>query len=161
VLWRSVRALLAALGLWAACVYDADQPCGRGQVQNPDGYCVCAAGTVLDLATRTCQACPAKEREQGGRCVCEANHVRPAPREACVPGAPSRPAPKGQGQMCMSDADCAAGEAKLCDTMFLKQCLFEGCKPSDPTTCSDGYTCCDLTPRGLPKALCLPLPQCP
>jgi len=69
--------------------------------------------------------------------------------------------PTGEGKACTSADECKGLEASHCETFFVHTCLVEGCNPQDPASCSDGWKCCDVTPLGLPKTLCLRMDKCP
>ena len=61
--------------------------------------------------------------------------------------------PTGEGQPCVSDADCAGFDASFCELFVSHTCLVRGCSVA-PDSCSSGRECCDLTAFGLPT-LCL------
>jgi hypothetical protein len=72
--------------------------------------------------------------------------------------------PKGLGASCMSNDDCADGEAKFCDTQQTHSCILTGCANGD-VKCPGYYGCCDLNslvpglsvctpPSGLPDGKC-------
>lgn len=72
--------------------------------------------------------------------------------------------PKGLGASCMSNDDCASGEAKYCDSVQTHMCILAGCAKGD-VKCPSYYGCCDLNslvpglsvctpPSGLPDGKC-------
>lgn len=67
----------------------------------------------------------------------------------------------GQGEACESDGDCAGKDAAYCEIIQSHVCLVEGCSISDPLSCSEDWTCCDLHALGLAKTLCVPEGTCP
>lgn len=62
--------------------------------------------------------------------------------------------PTGVGETCASDADCAAFEAKHCETYLLKTCLVKDCG-SPEVTCFAGSVCCDYSVILLPLSVCI------
>lgn len=66
--------------------------------------------------------------------------------------------PTGEGQPCVSEADCTGLEASFCDIFVSQTCLVRGCSVS-PDSCSAGKECCDLTAFGLPT-LCIAAGAC-
>lgn len=131
----------ATAGLGEAC--DATRPCAVASFP----HCQ-ATGSTSGYCTST--GCATSQDCRGGF--------------ACVDGASGRYCkrpPVGQNKSCAGDADCAGTEATLCDTLYSKRCLVQGCKVDDPSTCHEGFRCCDLSGFGLAKTVCVDLPQCP
>jgi hypothetical protein len=67
----------------------------------------------------------------------------------------------GQGDSCTTDADCAGNDASYCETAVVNKCLVVGCSVKNPLSCSEGFSCCDVTPLGLALTLCVPEGDCP
>jgi hypothetical protein len=63
--------------------------------------------------------------------------------------------PKGLGAMCTSDSDCAAGEAKFCDSQMTHTCILTGCASGD-VKCPGFYGCCDLNSLVPGLSVCTP-----
>lgn len=108
--------------------------------QEPFPYC------ATDGAERYCtlQSCEASSCPGGYACAQQT-------------GGPSYCAklPEGLNKPCMSDADCAAGEAKFCETMFAKTCQVSDCA-TGANQCPGSYGCCELAPG---FSLCTPPTQ--
>jgi hypothetical protein len=170
---------IIGLVLSTTCVYDPDALCSPGQELDDRGYClVPVPGAACDAAKPCvgthfphCLTPAAAPGTAGGAAVaagyctrtgCVTSKDCPSGYACDLSSMPSvcRRPPVGQGKTCHSQGECAGGEATYCDTKYLMQCLVEGCATS-PSNCSEGWTCCDLSAKGLAKTLCIPLPQCP
>ena len=145
-------ALLSLLLLGAGCLYDGDARCDSDQVLSAAGYCICAAGSVLDGSR--CVPCAPGQITVNGRCACPDGKVL---REgACVaadePDA-GRATPTGQGMACTAGGgECTGLDADYCEAILLKQCLVRGCSVGGDD-CSPGWTCCAIAAAG--TTLCL------
>jgi hypothetical protein len=159
--------------------------CGANEVAGESG-CECAPGYVLAADGSACEE--SAMSGQGVDCNVDtpcadplANHCEIAasgmgycttidcPATACSGGyacdetvSPTicRRPPVGQGRSCASPADCAGTEATFCDTVESNSCLVQGCSLT-PNDCFVGWSCCDLSSRGLATPLCLPEGACP
>jgi hypothetical protein len=63
--------------------------------------------------------------------------------------------PAGLGKACTSDADCADGAAKSCDTFMSHTCILTGCA-SGELTCPGSYACCDVSAILPGFSVCIP-----
>ena len=186
---RSAPLLAVVLLLGAAaCTYDRESPCPEGFVQRLESFCACPDGYELRQTSPTSWAC--EETGFGVACSPGSAASCPSPQyPTCVndpagggyctergcakdsdcprgwscrmdgEGPYCRRAPRGLGDACTAASDCAGGEATYCETTNLKMCLVQGCDAA--AGCGNGYSCCDLTSRGFPGTLCLPVPRCP
>jgi len=132
----------------AACAVSAGVVCDPGKPASctDTHFDVCRAGNGVGYCTAAC----AVEADCPHGFVCDA---------AASP-ATCKSSAAGQGAACMSDADCAATDATYCEASQSHVCLVQGCSTSDPLSCSEGWTCCDLHSLGLAKTLCVLEGQC-
>lgn len=63
--------------------------------------------------------------------------------------------PKGLGATCMSNDDCADGDAKLCDTQMTHTCILTDCANGN-VDCPGSYGCCDLNALVPGLSVCTP-----
>lgn len=154
--------------------------CGENQVSQANS-CTCAPGFSRNAA----QECVAQVTGVGDRCANDADCTTGAPHcevggdapyctttgctasEMCPGGfgcdtkqSPSVcvAPPKGLGDACTSQEDCAGQEASYCELTSSKVCLVSGCTVN--ADCWANWTCCDLTAFGLPT-LCVAEGACP
>lgn len=127
-----------------SCLYDPGGECGPDQVLTESGECRCFGGMVPD--GDDCEPCLEHEHSVGDRCACDPGRERDADG-VCVADAGSGEgaSPTGQGQPCESHAECAGTQAGYCESLFLHECLAEGCAAPGATPCSAGFVCCDFT----------------
>lgn len=102
--------------LVSACLYDADEPCGEGQVLR-DGACHCEDGSAL--VGKTCVACgPGEEATENG---CET-------------------ALESLGEPCTNSDECNPDGANLCvDDEEESYCSLGGCETS--LDCPETFAC--------------------
>lgn len=148
-------------GSECACADGYSRPAAGGAcVETPSGLgAACSGATCADPAFPVCatgsdgsgyctKPCAAAEDCEGGY-VCDT---------AATPAYCQRP-PVGAGKACTGDADCAGGEATLCESFMLRQCVVRDCSPA-AQDCFSGYRCCDFTSFGAPATMCLPSGAC-
>lgn len=165
--WARVFLVLGvSLASVAACVYDADQRCGPGQVLEKEGSesCVCAKGYAA--TTTGCVLCAANEEVGATGCVCKAGYGRAsaaAPCAACgenevvgatgacgcapgftksSAGAVCVAAAAAQGVACdTASKPCADATYSYCHAVAgtAGYCTTQGC--TSDTACTGGYVC--------------------
>jgi hypothetical protein len=149
--------------------------CGRHETV-VNGKCACEAGYTQASQGAACEkaaigaACTDKDACSEAFPLCaEDGEERYCSAEDCT--ATSCPAgfacerlesasfckklPAGLGASCMSDADCANGDAKLCDTQMTHACILTGCANGD-VECPGYYGCCDLNALVPGLSVCTP-----
>ncbi len=158
-------------------------PCGDNETWQ-NGVCVCSAGYARATDGAACTlsgaglACdpstPAsctdpnfalcRAANGGGYCTkdCAADTDCPHGFACDTTASPAtcKTAAVGQGDACTSDSDCAGKDATYCEVLQSHVCLVQGCSTGDPSSCSEGWTCCDLHSLGLAKTLCVPEGKC-
>lgn len=146
------------------CVPGFSRPAAGGaceeDVVSGQGVACDEAMPCLDELASHCQA------DASGSDYCTTTNCTETPcsegygcDQSASPSVCLRP-PLGQSLSCTKDADCAGTEATFCDTVESHSCLVEGCA-IDGDDCFIGWACCDLTPLGLPKTICVPEGECP
>lgn len=128
------RALWVALGLiGAGCVYDADDPCGPGQVRWEDSsLCVCAEGTAY--TPEGCVSCGEHELATPTGCACEPGYARTLQTEPCLE------IPADIGAACASDAECLNPSFPHCQLGGAEgYCTSINC--ASDADCTGGYAC--------------------
>jgi hypothetical protein len=128
-------AWLALAGLVAAgCIYDSNDRCGPHMMLSDIATCVCVDGYVLE--NTACVACPEREHEKNGACVCDDGLQRLSEGAACtdVPEA-------GLGAVCSNASPCLDPEFSLCAAASNgdRYCTSSGC--STLADCPAGYDC--------------------
>lgn len=151
----------------SACVCEE----GYARSGGPEGPCIesglgirCEVGEDAACADPVYDVC--RDHGEGvGYCTrsCETDDDCPSGYACDEESSPATcmMAPVGQGEACESSADCADFSATYCEVTMANVCLVQGCSMDDPLTCSDGLSCCDLEPLGIPLTLCAPEANCP
>jgi hypothetical protein len=145
--------------------------CPATLVMASDGSCVArpsGLGDACDPASTTCsnpQFSFCQSATGGGYCTkagCAGTADCPSGFgcDLTVVGGVCKRPPSGQGKTCTGDSDCAGNEATFCAPVA-NVCYVEGCAVGAQGACHPGYRCCDLTPKGLAKNVCLPVEACP
>lgn len=163
-----------------ACVLcGLNQAVVGGKCQCVDGFVAAADGTCAPKPSGLGDACnpaaPACGNADFNTCVATSGTTGYCSKAGCaapadcptgfacdtaVTGGVCKRAPRGQGQACSRDAECAGTEAEFC-APIINQCLVQGCALTAPGSCFPGYICCDLTALGAAKTACLPADKLP
>lgn len=143
--------LLGAIGLCGGCLYDSSDRCDTGQkFDSASGLCLCAGNTVA--GDHGCVACAENEIAQNDNCACAEGYQRASASSPCVV------VPKGLGDACSSDQECADPIYSFCrielDSGTSGYCTSSGCASSDD--CAVSYACnttsdpsfCERPPSG-------------
>lgn len=171
-------------------VLDAAQncvPCGENEVWG-SGVCGCVEGYTRDVnGTGLCIVSPigtscdltasksgcdtepytiCRDHGEGaGYCTsaCEGDSDCPHGYVCDTESSPAscKSAAVGQGDPCKTTADCVGKDADYCENTIAHLCIVVGCSMTNPLSCSEGLSCCDVHSLGLALTLCTPENLCP
>jgi hypothetical protein len=158
---------------WQSGVCVCNDGYTRADVDGGVGVCVLGGpGTSCDpteIPTTACNDAPyntCRDHGEGdGYCTstCEENTdcARGFVCDTTVTPATCKSSAVGQGDPCQTSDDCKGKDANYCESTLVHLCIVVGCSVKSPLTCSEGFTCCDVTPLGLALTLCIPEGKCP
>lgn len=170
-------------------VLDAAQncvPCGDHE-EWQSGVCLCTDGFTRDTASGACIESPignscdldsgnsdcdtepytlCRDHGEGaGYCTsaCEGDSDCPRGYVCDTESSPAscKSSAVGQGDPCKTSADCEGKDASYCENTIVHLCIVVGCSMTNPLTCSEGFSCCDVHSLGLALTLCTPEGSCP
>ena len=161
-------------------------PCGENETWQ-SGVCVCSDGFTRDTSDggacvmggagiscdpadpSTChdpQFTSCRDRGAGvGYCTTECAADTECPHgfvcDRSSAPATCKSSAVGQGDACVTTADCAGKDADYCESTVTHVCIVVGCSMTSPLSCSEGFSCCDVHSLGLALTLCIPEGKCP
>lgn len=131
------------------CLYDPDNPCGEGMVEEGEGdtvRCACPEGSVS--TEDGCVTCGEHEVATATGCVCEKGYTRPSAGEPCA----EAPPPGGLGSECDPEDPACTEPYDHCEPASGSGYCTSGCETNDD--CEGGYVCnadsiCQRPPLGM------------